>query len=137
VVNLADFYRAAGREREAEELLRKGLTARPRNPALPRALALSLVRQGRKPEALKLMAGVAAASPDVAYLYALALEDAGRRAEALRALERALPKANGSRDILLALASLQQQSGNSGAAAAYLKQLAAINPSDPALAAQR
>jgi len=137
LVNLADFYRATGRESEAEEQLRKGLAAHPRNPALVRALALSLVRQKRKPEALKLLAGAAQGNADVAYLYALALDDAGRRGEALRVLERALPESNGSRDILLALASLLQQSGNPDRAAAYLKQLDAINPYDPALTAAR
>ena len=133
LVNLADFYRAAGREAEAEELLRKALAAHPRNPALTRALALSLVRQKRKPEALKLLAGAASADADAAYLYALALDDAGRRGDALRVLERALPRANGNRDILLALASFEQQSGHPEKAVSYLKRLAAINPDDPAL----
>jgi len=55
----------------------------------------------------------------------------------LRVLEQALTGAGGNRDILLALASLQQQSGNAGKAAAYLERLAAINPADPALAPRR
>jgi len=137
VVNLADFYRAGGRESKAEAVLRQGLVSHPRNAALSRALALSLVRQGRKPEALKLLASSAAENTDVAYLYALALDDAGRRGEALRVLERALPKSNGSRDILVALASFEQRDGNLEKAAGYLKRLAAINPYDPALAESR
>jgi Flp pilus assembly protein TadD len=135
VVNLADLYRATGREPQAEELLRGGLTAHPGNPALVRALALSLVRQGRKAEALRVLGPIAAASPEAAYLYALALDDAGRSAEAVRVLERALPGSRGNRDILLQLAALHARAGDDAKAAGYLKRLAAINPRDPALGA--
>jgi Flp pilus assembly protein TadD len=50
--NLADLMRLLGREAEVESLLREGLAVNPRAAALHHALGLSLVRQGRKTEAL-------------------------------------------------------------------------------------
>jgi predicted CXXCH cytochrome family protein len=135
VVNLADFYRATGREPQAEKLLRDALSAHPGNPALVRALALSLVRQRRKVEALRLLATAPEATPDNAYVYALALDDAGRGAEAIHALERAVSRWSGSRDLLLALASLYARAGERARAAECLRSLASVNPDDPAVGA--
>ena len=50
--NLADLMRLMGREAEVDSLLREGIAANPRAAALHHALGLSLVRQGRKAEAL-------------------------------------------------------------------------------------
>jgi len=133
VVNGADFYRATGREADAEALLRRGLAAHPGDPSTTQALALSLVRQGRKPEALGLLGSAAPGQRELRYLYALSLEDAGRHSEALRVLEQALSSASGDRDILLTLASLHAQAGDRDRAVLYLRRLAAINPYDPAL----
>jgi predicted CXXCH cytochrome family protein len=136
IVNLADLLRSTHQEGEAENVLRAGLALRPREPALIEALALSLVRQQRKREALELLAAAARAKDAalrLAYLYALALDDAGRRPEALRVLEAVLPRADGNRDILIALASLSRESGKAEQAASYVKRLAEINPGDPAL----
>jgi tetratricopeptide (TPR) repeat protein len=100
------------------------------------ALALSLVRQQRKRDALELLAAAARAkdaAPRLVYLYALVLEDAGRRPEALRVLEVVLPRTDGNRDILIALASLSREAGKPEQAAGYIRRLAEINPGDPAL----
>jgi predicted CXXCH cytochrome family protein len=136
IVNLADLLRGTQREGEAEKALRAGLALRPREPALIEALALSLVRQQRKREALELLAAAARSkdiAPRLAYLYALVLEDAGRRPEALRVLEAVLPRSDGNRDILTALASLYREAGKPAQAALYVRRLAEINPGDPAL----
>jgi Flp pilus assembly protein TadD len=69
-----------------------------------------------------------------AYIYALALDDAGRRREAIDVLTAAADK-TGQRDVLLALAQLRAASGDRPGAAVALRRLAAINPDDPALAA--
>jgi predicted CXXCH cytochrome family protein len=133
IVNLADLYRATNREPQAEAILRRGLAEHPNQPAIVRALALALVRQERKQEALTLLANAASAGPDVAYLYALALADEGERDDAIAVLEKALPASDGNRDILLALASFYGERGDAARSAEYLQRLQAINPTDPAL----
>ena len=88
-------------------MLREGLRATPSAVALREALGLALVRLGRKHEALAEFAAAYKAAPGQArgaYVYALALADAGRRPEALRVLGDAARQAS-NRDVLLALAS--------------------------------
>jgi tetratricopeptide (TPR) repeat protein len=136
-INLADLYRATGREADAERLLRDSLRAAPQAPTLHEALGLTLVRQGRKSEALgELEAAHRAAShePRQAYVYALSLADAGQRAEAIRVLEDSTRQAGGTRDVLLALAAFRRDSGDAAGAAQALAALAEVNPDDPALA---
>lgn len=135
-VNLADLHRAAQRDAQAEQVLRDGLSAVPTSPALREALGLTLVRRGRKADALAEFAAAHRAAPEqprYAYVHALALDDAGRRSEAIRILVEA-GKRGGSRDIWLALASLRSQAGDADGAAEALKALGARNPDDPALA---
>ena len=134
-VNLADIYRAAGRDAESEQVLRQGLRAVPSAAALHEALGLAMVRQGHKKEALAEFATAARAAPDNprhAYVYAVALDGAGRRSEAMRVLKTVL-KTRGDRDALLALASFAQQSGDRTVAESAIRTLASINPDDPAL----
>jgi Tfp pilus assembly protein PilF len=52
-VKLADLYRAQGREKEAENLLRRAASVRPRNADVHHALGLSLVRQQRTDEGIE------------------------------------------------------------------------------------
>jgi predicted CXXCH cytochrome family protein len=136
-VNFADFYRATQREADAEALLRKTLAAHPRNPAVTYALAMSLVRQARKSEALQLLAPLATSDASIAYPYALLLDSMGKRQQAIQLMERVLPNAHDKRDLLLALASLHSQSGANDKAAQYIRDLTAINPYDPEIARAR
>jgi tetratricopeptide (TPR) repeat protein len=102
---------------------------------LREALGLTLVRQGKRREALAEFEAAVKAAPDDprhTYIYAVALHDAGRRAEAVRLLESAAKRA-GDRDVLLALAAFKREAGEPTSAARYLAQLAEINPDDPAL----
>jgi len=140
VINLADLYRATGREADAERVLRDGLQAAPGATALHEALGLALVRQGRKREALGELEAAHRAAPDEprqAYVYALGLADAGQRAQAIRVLEDSTRRAGSTRDVLLALAALRRDSGDAAGAAQALQELAAVNPDDPALATSR
>lgn len=135
-VNLADLYRAGRREADAERTLREGLRQSPNDGALRGALGLALVRQGKKKEALAEFAAAAKAAPDEprhAYIYAISLDDAGRRADALKVLEAAARR-RGDRDVLLALAAFKRDAGDRAGAEKHLRELAAINPGDPALA---
>jgi predicted CXXCH cytochrome family protein len=134
--NLANLLRDRGNEAAAESTLREGMAATRNHAALEHALALSLVRQGKKPAALALLARAAAQAPGdirIQYTYAVALHDAGRRNEALKRLEALAPRANGDREVLLALAALKREGGDVAGAERTLKELAAINPEDPAL----
>jgi tetratricopeptide (TPR) repeat protein len=135
-VNLADLYRMSQRDAEAEALLRDGLRAAPSASGLREALGLALVRRGDKRAALSEFAAAyraTPAQPRFAYVYALALDDAGRRPEALRVLSDSARRGT-SREVLLALASLRAQAGDAAGAQAALQMLATINPDDPALA---
>jgi predicted Zn-dependent protease len=108
--------------------------------ALEHALALSLVRQGKKPAALALLARAAAQAPRdvrIQYTYAVALHDAGKRGEAVRRLEALVPRANGDREVLLALAAFKREGGDLAGAERYLRELAAINSEDPALTTRK
>jgi len=150
-VNLADLLRMAGREGELEALLREALRREaPQREALPgvararaearvalrEALGLSLVRQGRKAEALREFArsfDEAPRAPRVRYVYALALHDAGRAAQAIRLLQDGLAD-DYDRDSLLALAAWQRAAGREAESRQALQRLRAVNPGDPALA---
>lgn len=135
VANLADVMRATGRDAEGEALLRRATSRAQSDVALQEALALLLVRQQRKPEALRVLASAQAlpgASSRTAYLYALSLADAHRTGDAIAVLENAVRK-RANRDLLIALANYRRSSGDVAGMKAALEQLAAINPGDPAL----
>jgi len=77
-VNLADLMRIAGREADAEATLREGLKQAPGAAALHHSLGLSLVRQQRKPEALKELKRATELDPTnrrYAYVYDVARAD--------------------------------------------------------------
>ena len=116
-------------------MVREGLDVEPASPILREALALSLVRQGKKPAAFRefeqAARGVAATARQI-YLYALALDDANRRPEALRVLADGA-KRHPDRDLLLTLALWQSEVGNAEAAREALVAWQQINPDDPAL----
>lgn len=135
-VNLADLLRASGREAEAEALLRRGIASGAAAPSLREALGFSLVRQGRKREALEAFAMAHREVPDeprYRYVYALALHDAGRPGEAVRLLESGVA-GRFDRDSLVALASWASTSGDEPAARRAIDRLRAVNPADPAVA---
>jgi len=140
-VNLADVERSgAGGETAAEATLRAGLRAMPKAAALHHALGLSLVRQKRSAEALAALGRAARMAPDDArfgYVYAIALHDTGKPKEALRELERVLARQPWDRDARLALVAYRGEAGDAARAEKLLRELAAINPGDPALSPTR
>jgi predicted CXXCH cytochrome family protein len=112
-LNLADVYREQGREDEAQALVRAVLRRHPADAAAHNVLGLSLLRQKRLAEALKALqqaAGLAQQSVRFAYVYALALEAAGQRRQAVAELERVLKLHPGDRDTLAALQAICQRS---------------------------
>lgn len=76
--NLADMFRALGREADTETTLREGLSMSPSDATLHHALGLSLVRQQRKDEALRELRRATELDPDNArfrYVYEVAVNE--------------------------------------------------------------
>jgi Flp pilus assembly protein TadD len=136
-INLADLYRAEGREGEGEAVLQTALALSPKDPGLHYALGLSLVRLKRSADALGEFDQAAALAPDearYAYVYAVALDSAGRHADAIVALKDNLEKHPADRDTLAALIAFNQDAGDFDAALRYAERLKEIEPADPNLA---
>ena len=133
-LNLADAYRQSGRDAEGEKQLRSGIARAPRNPDLHHALGLLLVRKGDKTAALQELALAARLAPDnarYAYVHAVALNSAGKRAEAIALLRVANTRTPNDIEILSALISLNREAGDFKAALAYARKAAEILPGDP------
>lgn len=134
--NLADAYRAQGKDAEGEAVLRKGLEASPEAGGLHHALGLLLVRDGNKTDSLEHLSKAASLEPDnarFAYVYAVALHSAGRLDESLTALAAANKTHPYNVDILGALVSMNLEAGNPGAVLPYAKSLAEVMPNDSGL----
>lgn len=111
-INLADLYRASGREREAETVLQKGMAECEDKTGLQHALGLSLVRQRRLPEALRYLRQAARSEttlPRYVYVYGVALNSAGETDAAIRALEQGLLRFPAEPQLLQLLASLNRE----------------------------
>jgi predicted Zn-dependent protease len=115
-------------------VLQQAIDRSPNDVSLQHALGLLLVRQRRGPEALEHLAAavrLAPANARFAYVYAVALNGAGRNGEAIDVLEDVVARHPYDRDALAALVSFYQGAGNPRKAAAYAKRLAELEPNDP------
>ena len=133
-INLADLFRVQGLDQEAERTLRAALVRSPKSAPLHHALGLSLVRQQRLPEALAELGravSLAPADPRFAYVYGVALNDTGKRAEALRVLKSGLDRSPYDRDLLMAMAGYQMAAGNAEAARRHADLLRDLEPGNP------
>ena len=133
-VALADTRRLQGDEGVAEAALREGLLAAPADAELHGALGLSLARQKRVSEALEPLgraAALGADDPHHAYVYGVALHDAGRADRALAVLREAHARHPGDRDLLVALATFSREKGDRPSAAGWARKLVDLDPDDP------
>jgi tetratricopeptide (TPR) repeat protein len=133
-VNLADLYRATGRDDRAEPLLLQAITAAPADAAPHYALGLLLVRAQRSREALaelRRATQLAPSEPRYGLAYGLLLQRSGRAQAALAALRDAHGRAPADADLLVALATLSRDGGDRAGAAAYARRLLALDPADP------
>jgi tetratricopeptide (TPR) repeat protein len=133
-VNLADLYRVQNRDREGEEILRRGLAAAPRDPGVHHALGLALVRLKRLSEAtaeLKRAAELAPDDPHYAYVYGMALDAMGDPKRAIQTLQAASARHTGSRSLLEALVTVSAKAGDAASAQEALRRLEALSPGDP------
>jgi tetratricopeptide (TPR) repeat protein len=130
-VNLADLARLSGDEAEAQRVLRHGLEIAPDDADLHEALGLALVRARRPGDALQQFgraAELGRGEPHFAYVYAMALHDADRVAQALGVLRATLERHPGDPEVLLALVNFSRETGASAEAAAYERRLAEVAP---------
>ena len=135
-ISLAEVERAGGDERAAEATLRKYLAANSDSGPLAHALGLSLIRQKRLPEAMEALEQAVKLAPDdarFAYVYAVALHDAGGPQKAVDALKRALLRNPFDRDVLTALVSYEMETGEFAAALPHAELLAQLEPDDRAI----
>ncbi|MBB5210845.1 tetratricopeptide repeat protein [Microbulbifer hydrolyticus] len=126
VINLADLYRASGRESDSETLLREAMDHSYDKAPLQHTLGLSLVRQKKMPQALEMLrtsAHADSATPRYVYVYGIALNSQGKPQEAIRELEQGLERFPGDRQILSALVSIHHEQGNEEEARRYQQQL--------------
>jgi Flp pilus assembly protein TadD len=132
-VNLADLYRAVGRDSDGLDVLRTALVASPRDAALHYALGLALVRLKKVDEALKELQRAAALAPDqsqYAYAYAVGLKSNGDAINAIAVLKQNLIRHPADRNTLIALISFYRELGNKDAATDYARRLVKAFPSD-------
>jgi Tfp pilus assembly protein PilF len=100
------------------------------------ALGLSMVRQGRKADALPLLekaARLGVANPHFAYVYAVALQDSGDHRGAMKVLERTQAKFPGNLEVLTLLIQLHRDSGDLDGARRWARKLAAAAPNVAAI----
>jgi Tfp pilus assembly protein PilF len=110
--NLADLYRALGRDDDGEVHLRAGIAAAPDSAALSYALGLLLIREQRLPEALPQLAravALAPSEPRYPFVQALALEQAGETDQAREVLREAVQHHPNDADIRAALERLAEK----------------------------
>jgi Flp pilus assembly protein TadD len=132
-INLADLYRQIGRDGDGESVLRTAIATSPQDPGLHHALGLTLTRLKRPDEALGELQRAAELDRDrarYAYVYAVALNSAGRGGEALTVLKEILVRHPADRDTLLALVGFSRDTGDFAAALEYAERLARVAPGD-------
>jgi tetratricopeptide (TPR) repeat protein len=96
-------------------------------------MGLSLVRQRRLRDELPLLARAAQLRDDVpcyAYVYAVALHEAGERQRALEMLKSAHARQPAYRDILFALVEYDLDAGDREAAATWARKRVQLSPGD-------
>jgi predicted CXXCH cytochrome family protein len=134
-INLADLHSRQGREGEAEAALRDGIARNGPRPDLLHALGLSLVRAGRRDDAVRELERAAMLAPDVArfsYAWAVALHSTGAGDRAIAVLEATLSRHPTDRDSLIALATFHRDAGRRPDARAAAERLARTYPDDAA-----
>jgi predicted CXXCH cytochrome family protein len=130
-VNLADAYRQLGQDSEGEKYLRQGLSLLPNAADLHHALGLTLIRKADQTSALTELAEAAKLAPDnarYAYVYAIALNSAGKAKQAITVLKDTDVHHPFNMEILNALISMHLEKDDSKTALAYAKKAAEAMP---------
>lgn len=135
-VNLANLMQTTSRDEEGGPVLREIIARLPNDPSARLALGLWLVRNGQSAAALaelKTAAELGEQNPRFAYVYAVAIADSGKPADAMAILRDSLERHPYDRDSLIALAVYERQAGNLEAAAAHADLLLRLEPDDTSI----
>jgi tetratricopeptide (TPR) repeat protein len=125
-VNLADLYRAQNRDAEGQRVLRDAIARTPTDASIQHAMGLLLIRLKDHQDALQYLATAARLDPTnarFAYVYAIALNDAGERDQAIDTLKQILLHHPYDRGSLAAIVSLYGDDGKVEQAAPYAGRL--------------
>jgi tetratricopeptide (TPR) repeat protein len=136
LLNLADLYRATGRDADAGPLLERALGLVPEDPAVLYPYALWLSRSGRLEEALTYFDEAVRQAPDqpvYAYAHALALNDTGNGVSAVAVLESLLTRWPENEQALVAVVTMLRDQGRYAEALDYLDRLLLLRPTDTEL----
>jgi len=131
--NLADLYRALGRDDDGRAVLEQGLEKAPDNADLLHALGLLEIRAKHLQAAVERLGQAAEQAPDrprYAYVYALSQEAAGDPRAAIATLTAATDRHPNDREIALALVSLNAKADDRDAAITWAERYLARFP-DP------
>lgn len=132
-INLADLYRQQGQEGKVEEILKKALIQEADDGDVHEAMGLSLVRRSRLHDAIPILKRAWQLRVDrsrYGYTYAVALHEAGLKAEALSVLKQVHERHRADRDVLAALAQYQQEAGDRKGAVNSARKLVELSPSE-------
>ncbi len=132
-VNLADLYRARNMDNEGKRYLLSAIEKEPNAGAPYYALGLLYVRQNKLSDALSALHTAVELEADnvrYKYVYAIALESSGQLEKALQILMLAHEQRLADRDVLYALISFHQKSGNTEQAKHFAGVLLEISPWD-------
>jgi Tfp pilus assembly protein PilF len=126
MVNLADLYRAQGRDAEAGPLLQQALLRVPDSADVLVARAMWLVRQGQREAAVGLLARAFAQQPTqrTAYLYAVALHSIGDSPMALQVIEDVMASGRRFEQVLNLGLSIAEEIGDFERLARYRRGVA-------------
>ncbi len=132
-INLADLYRARNLDDEAKRYLKTAIEKRPDAASVHHSLGLLYVRQKKLNEALsslKKAVELEQQNTRYVYVYAVALDSTGKTEQAIEVLTKAHEQRPADRDVLYALISYHQKSGNIEKAKRYTKVLIEVSPWD-------
>lgn len=113
LVNLADLYRASGRDNQAGALLQQAIALSPQVSQVQVASALWHVRQGDMPSALLVLAEGHQSGPQagVGYVYAVALNSVGQTDQAMNVIDELIEADIYTDQVVQLGMSLAQQHG--------------------------
>jgi tetratricopeptide (TPR) repeat protein len=130
-LNLADLLRGQSRDDEARTVLSQALSVDPQNGPTLHSLGLLETRSGRSELALKYLQQAADLETEGTrhrFVYAIALHDLGKPAEAIVQLQKLLRSVPQSEEVLLALSNYSAELGQREKALGYARALTQIAP---------
>jgi len=134
LINLADFYRASGRDAESRELLLHALRVAPDSANTHHAYGLFLVRSGRQDESLEHFAKATRqedTNPRHIYVYAVALDSLGQTEAAMKVIEEAGKRWPNNLELSFLQVSYMDRTGKTDGIHRYLSLLASVAANSP------